>query len=131
MSTLKFFEYNGFVGATTDIENGVFLNDLKSSGQMGCVVHTNFVVMSEAAKKLIMNANREGGSFSNLMLTRHADNSGASVGVLGFYNHFISNSNRTISIGRDCDKSILDSIKVEDVEAPDDFKEFIDSEFPS
>lgn len=134
MTTLKIFVYKGVVGATTDVENGTFLNDLSTPGNMGAVVLTQHVVMTQEAKDLILQARREGGSFAPLMLTRHSKdavtNPGeASVGVLGLGHHLISDypESKHVLIGRDCSLEILDEITVEEFDAPQGFKDFVDS----
>ena len=119
----RIFSYKGNLGATTDIENGVFINDVMGEGQLGCVVSTDQIEITEGAKEMIRNAKREGGSFATIMLTDHNDG-GSSIGLMGFNKHHFGTS---IEIGRDCELSVLDKCEVVGDEIiPDDYKEFID-----
>lgn len=120
----KIFEYKGNLAANTDLENGKFINNPKEGGQLGCVVHTNEIEITKAAKDLIKKARRESGSFAPLMLTKHADDSGSSIGLFGFWKH---NFGKDFTIGRDCDLSILEDCTEIEMEAPEDYKTFIDS----
>ncbi len=124
MKTAQIFAYKGNLGATTDIENGKFINDIQSPGQLGCVIHTSEIQITKEAKAIIKNARREGGSFAGLMLTKHSDNSGSSIGLMVFGKHHYGTD---VTIGRDCEKSVLDDCEEIDMEAPEDYKQFIDS----
>lgn len=120
----QIFEYKGFIGATTDLENGEFINDPTEDGQLGCVVASENVDISPTAKKVIKESyQREGGSFAEFMLTSYSDDSGSSVGFLGFHRHHLG---RSVCIGRDCDLDVLDNLNEVEIEVPDDYKEFID-----
>ena len=121
--TAKIFAYKGNLGATTD-PSGVYINDLNSPGQLGLVIDSKLVGITKDAKELLKNAKREGGSFAPIMLTEHADGSGSSLGLMGFWKH---NFGTDISIGRTCDKSVIDDFTVIDEEAPEDYKYFIDN----
>lgn len=121
----QIFAYKGWLGATTDLENGKFINNPKEQGQLGCVVHTSEIEISKEAKDIIREAKREGGSFAGLMLTKHADGSGASIGLMGFWKH---NYGTEPMIGRVCDLSILDDMPETDVPVPEDYKEFVDKQ---
>lgn len=35
MATAQFFLYGGYIGATTDIEHGTFINDIHGPNQLG------------------------------------------------------------------------------------------------
>lgn len=127
----QIFAYKGHLGATTDQENGIFINDPKSPGQLGVVVPTSEVQISGDAKQLIKNAKREGGSFAPLMLTKHAgEGTGmfgpSSIGLMGFWKHYLG-SGPEIKIGIDCDVKVLEDCEEIQIEAPEDFKAFIDS----
>lgn len=124
MKTALIFAYKGNVGATTDIENGKFINDVNGSGQLGCVIHTSEVSITKEAKEIIKSARREGGSFAELMLTKHADGSGSSIGLFGFGKHHFGTD---FTIGRTCDISVLDDCEEAKIEIPEDYKKFIDS----
>ncbi len=120
----KIFAYKGNLGATTDLDKGKFLNDPKAGGQLGCVIHVDEVIISKEAKDIIRGARRTGGSFAGLMLTKHSDGSGASIGLGGFGKHHFGTD---VEIGRTCDKTILDKMPDSEVEAPQDYKDFIDN----
>lgn len=128
MKTLKIFEYKGVVAASSDIENGKFLNDIESPSNMGVVVHTDNVVITPTALDILKNNyDRAGGSFSHIMVTRHADESGGSVGLLGLHTHMITSPGESVvEYSRDCDLSILDDIEVEDFTLPEEFVQFVD-----
>jgi len=121
--TLQIFAYKGNLGATSDIKKGKFINDPKAGGQLGIVVHTKEVQITKEAKELIKKAKREGGSFAGLMLTKHSDGSGSSIGMMGFGKHHYG---KDVSIGRTCDMSAIDDCEVVEMEAPEDYKKFID-----
>lgn len=121
--TASIFAYKEHLGATTDLKNGKFLNDPTSSGQLGCVISSKEVQITPEAKKLLKQSRREGGSFAEVMLTKHSDGSGSSIGIIGFGKHYLGSK---VSIGRDCDISVLDDAEEVEFPVPDDFKNFID-----
>ena len=121
----KIFAYKGVIGAETDIVNGKFINDPKSRGQLGCVISTKEIDITKEAKKLIKSAPREGGSFAPIMLTKHSDGSGSSIGLFGFYKHIFSGED--LCIGRTCETSVLDDCNETEIEIPDEFKEVVDT----
>jgi len=130
MSTAKIFAYKGNVGVEIDHENGKFLNDPNAGGQLGCVIRTDEVEISQEAKDLIKACKQGGGSFSELMLTEHDasihDESGrSSIGVLGFGKVHLGTD---FEIGRTCTKSVLDHCTLVPNEVPEDYKAFIDGE---
>jgi hypothetical protein len=101
-----------------------------SQGQLGCVISTSEIQITKEAKEIISNAKREGGSFAELMLTKHegigADEHGkSSIGIFGFGKVLLG---KDFKIGRDCDKSVLDDCEEVEIEVPQDFKDFIDKE---
>ena len=123
--TAFIFAYKGNVAVEIDMDNGKFINDLTQPGQLGCVIDSKEVEITQEAKDIIFKAKREGGSFSELMLTEHADGSGSSIGVLGFGKCFLG---KDFKIGRDCEKGVLEHLEVVDKEAPQDFQDFINSQ---
>ena len=127
MTTATIFAYKGNVGVEIDHENGKFLNDPNAGGQMGCVISTSEVAISKEAKDIIMACKQGGGSFSELMLTEHADadpSAGkSSIGVMGFGKIHLGTD---FEIGRTCTKSVLnDCTEVPNV-VPQDYMDFID-----
>lgn len=122
--TAQIFTYKGNLGISIDMEDGKFLNDVYHPGQLGCVIPTEEVEISPDAKQYIKNLPREGGSFAPLMLTKHTDGT-SSIGILGFGK---VNLGKEGTISRDCDLSVLDDCKETEIEAPDDYKGFIDNE---
>lgn len=125
----KIFAYKGHVGAVTDLENGKFMNNIESSGEMGCVISTTEVQITNDAKEIIKTAKREGGSFAEMMLTKHTnveEFGKSSIGLLGFGYHLLG---KEFKIGRDCDLSVLDDCEVvgNDI-IPEEFKKFLDTE---
>lgn len=121
----KIFTYKGNLAAETDLINGKFINNPLSPGELGCVIDTAEVEITKEAKELIRKASREGGSFSEIMLTKHANNidSKSSIGLMGGNKHHFGTS---FSIGRDCDLSVLEDCTEVEMEAPQDYKKFID-----
>lgn len=119
----QIFAYKGNLGATTDPENGKFLNKPLEEGQLGCVISTKEVMITAEAKELLKKARREGGSFAEIMLIKHNDGSGSSVGLLGFRKHHFG---QDFCISRDCDLSVLDDIEIVETEAPEGYRQFID-----
>jgi len=123
----KIFAYKGVIGAETDIDNGDFLNNPKAGGQLGCVIHTKEVDITKEAKRLIKSARREGGSFAPIMLTKHSDGSGSSIGLMGFYKHLFYDED--LCIGRTCDTSVLEDCNETEIEIPVEFMSIVDKNF--
>jgi len=121
----QIFAYRGVIGALTDLNEGKFINDPKSEGQLGCVIHTSEIDITKEAKELIKNAPREGGSFAPIMLTKHADGSGSSIGLMGFWKHAFAGED--LCIGRDCKTEVLEDCTEVEMEVPVDFKQFVDA----
>lgn len=115
----KIFAYKGILGAETDLENGVFLNNPKASGQLGCVIPIEEIEITQEAIDLLKKAPREKGSFAPITLME------TSIGLLGFQKHLFKGED--LCIGRDCKLSTLDKLTVVDY-IPDDFKQYIDEE---
>lgn len=113
----KIFAYKGIVGAETDLENGVFANNPKAEGQIGCVIPIEEIEITEYAKELIKEAPRESGSFAPIMLM---DNH---IYLTGFNKHLFQGEKLCIS--RDCKLSTLDKLTIVDY-IPEDFKQFVD-----
>jgi hypothetical protein len=120
----KIFAYKGVIGAETDLDNGTFINNPKSSGQLGCVIDTKEVDITQDAVNLIKKAPREGGSFAPIMLTKHSDG-GSSIGLMGFWKHLFGGDD--LCIGRTCDVNVLDDCNIVDIEIPIEFKNIVDS----
>ena len=124
--TLQIFTYKGQVGALSDIENGTFLNDVKGSSQLGVVVASANVGISQEAKDLIKEKHRrEGGSFAPLMITP-SEKSNGSIGILGFGRHLLTDMDGIIAISRDCDLSVLENCQLIENNPEDTFIEFVD-----
>lgn len=127
MTTAKIFAYKGNIGINIDPE-GKFLNDPFSEGQLGAVIRTDEVEISEEAKVIIRHARREGGSFAEFMLTEHdpsihAEHGKSSIGVMGVgYVHLGTD----FKIGRTCETSALDDCIVVPNDPPQDYIDFID-----
>jgi hypothetical protein len=107
------------IGANTDLDNGQFLNDPHGVGQMGCVVSTDQIEITQGAKDLLSNAQREGGSFAPIMIMK------GSIGLMGFGCHAFDTTEPVLS--RDCDLSVLDTLETTDLEVPQDFIDYVDS----
>lgn len=124
--SLLIYAHNNSVGATSDLENGTFINDFKADGQMGLVVAVeNISITSKALELMKNNHTRAGGSFSCIMVTR-CDDGSSNIGVMGFGLHGISIDEPT-EFSRDCDLTVLDEIEVDDdMTIPADFIAFID-----
>lgn len=123
----QIFSYKNIIGATTDIESGVFLNNPKEGGQLGCVISTKEVDITKEAKELIRGAKKEGGSFAPIMLTKHADGSGSSIGLMGFYKHMFAGED--LCIGRTCDLEVLNDCNEIEIELPEDFIKIINENY--
>ena len=122
--TAKIFEYKGNIGVEIDMKDGKFINDPFQQNQLGCVIDSKEVEISPSAVEFIKKARREGGSFAEFMLTKHADGSGSSIAIMGAYK---VNYGERIMIGRDCSLSVLEDCNIIESEAPDDYKEYIDN----
>jgi hypothetical protein len=127
--TVEIFAHKGYVGADINM-NGKFINDPKAPTQLGCVIDTAHVKISPEAVRIIKTAKREGGSFAELMLSKHSplanpDFGKSSIGIVGGGKVMIGKE-KQIMIGRDCDLSVLHDCSIEEFEAPDDFKCFVE-----
>ena len=126
----KIFAYKGVIGAETDLDNGIFLNDPKSEGQLGVVVPVEEIDITPDAVFLLKSAPKEGGSFAPIMLTLHSNaadtESKASIGLFGFWKHLFRGSD--LCIGRTCNTSVLELCNITDIEIPKEFIEVVDSE---
>ena len=123
----KIFAYKGAIGAETDLDNGIFENNPKAPGQIGVVISTKEIDITQEAIDTIKESPREGGSFSGIMLMKHGDT--ASIGLAGGWKHLFIDEG--LAIGRDCDKEVLDVCTIIDIEVPEDFKEVINKHLES
>lgn len=119
----KVFAYKGVLGAIVS-PGGKFLNDPRAEGQLGCVIDSRDVEITPEAKRLLRQAPRQGGSFASIMLTRHADGSGSSLGLLGF--GYVMYHGEDLAIGRDCDLSVLDDMVEIEIDLPKGFRIVVD-----
>jgi len=127
--TVEIFAHKGYVGADINMK-GKFINDPKGKTQLGCVIDTAYVKISPEAVRIIKTAKREGGSFAELMLSKHSSEADpkfgkSSIGICGFGKVMIGKE-KQIMIGRDCDFSVLHDCSIEEFEAPQDFKDYVD-----
>jgi hypothetical protein len=123
---VRIFDYKDNVAINMDV-NAKYINDPTSPGQLGTVISTNDISISKGAKEIIAKAKKGGGSFSELMLTKHSvpDESGkSSIGVMGFGKVHLG---KNFEIGRTCDVCVLDDCLEEELDVPEDYKEYIDS----
>jgi hypothetical protein len=131
MATVQMFYYNNFIGAVSDIDNGNFINDPTSEGQLGCVLRLDEIEVTSEVVEHLKNAKREGGSFASIMLTKLHPSvvemyGEYSIGIMGFYKHAFNLNDNIIS--RDCDLTGLDHITInDDIEIPPDFMEYVDN----
>lgn len=124
MKTAFIFAYKGHLGAEVDVD-GKFLNSPTSPGQLGAVIDTKEVEITQEARDLIKSLGREGGSFAGLMLTKMADGSGSNIGILGL-GKVNMGCPPDLKIGRTCDKEVVDDCELVDREVPEDYRKFID-----
>lgn len=123
--TLQIFSHGSVLGAKSDIDNGTFINDIHADGQMGVVIALNEISITADAKDLLMQCDRDGGSFAPIMITRHegegVDAHGkGSIGMMGFGCHLFDTTEPLLS--RDCDVTLLDDVEVDnDIEIPQGF----------
>jgi hypothetical protein len=124
--TLNIFVYKGYLGATTDIENGKFLNDVEGKSQLGCVVDIAESQISQEALDFIKtNVVKGGGSFAELMLTEVTDGS-MNIGVMGFGRHLLATPDSPPEIGRLCELKVLYHVSIVEDNVPEDFKHYVD-----
>lgn len=117
MKTLKIFEHKGVIGAQSNIETGTFLNDPTGAGQLGVVVAVEHAQITQGAKQILLDCPRDGGSFAPIMLTTARDGSGYSVALMGARKHMMPDP----TIGRTCDREVLNRIEVVDFEIDPEF----------
>lgn len=126
--TATIFAHKGNVGMIIS-RKGKFINDPFVEGQLGAVIGTNEIEISKEAKALINKAKRDGGSFSELMLTKHEgvaieSHGKSSIGVMGMgFVHL----GEDFSIGRTCSLSVLEDCTEIENNPPEDYKNFIDN----
>lgn len=126
MKTLTIFAYKNTVGAIIN-KDGEFLNDINDKNQLGCVIEVKHASITQAAKDYIKNNHvREGGSFSGFMLTKHANDESASIGIVGKPGAKIISSDGIVEIGRTCSLEVLDMIELDDaIETSNDYVQFV------
>lgn len=126
--TATIFAYKNNLGMIVNVE-GKFINDPFAPGQLGAVISTDEVEISKEAKALIQKAKREGGSFAELMLTKHEgaavqSHGKSSIGVMGMgYVHLGTD----FSIGNTCNLATLEDCAEIENHPPEDYKSFVDS----
>lgn len=125
MKNVQIFEHKGHVGISIN-PDAKYINDPK--GQLGVLVDTKDVAITKEAKEIISKAPKGDGSFSELMLTKHSgdepSSANSSIGILGFNKVHLE---KGFEIGRECDVSVLEDCSEEELETPEDFKEYINS----
>ena len=122
----KIFSYKDVIGIEVSEETPL-LNDIRQPSQIGMIIDTQNIQITKEAKELLSNESnyeRERGSFAPLMLTKHADGSGSSLGFLNFYKFAAA---KPYPLGRDCEIGVIDDIEVAEFEIPDDFIVFVES----
>lgn len=119
----QIFEYEGHVGAIMP-ENGKYLDDIRDPNQLGVVIDTKEVLITQKAKDILLNAKKDARSFAGLMFTRHGDGT-SSIGITHKGKVYLG-TQETIVIGMHCDQSVLHDCEINEFEAPEDFMRFID-----
>lgn len=105
-------------------QHETYINNPNAPGQMGTVIDTKDISITKSAKEVISKAKRGGGSFAELMLTKHAEGGESSIAVMGFGKVYLGS---IFEIGRECDISVLEDCHEEEIETPADFLQFVDS----
>lgn len=106
-----------------------FINDPFAPGQLGCVISTKDIKVTQEAKDFIRsNFKRASGSFASTMFTKHnvvtPEHGKSSIAFLkGPGERYLG---KQIEIGRDCELSVLDDCELVDEPVPGDFMYFVD-----
>lgn len=122
----QIFAYNGVVGVDIN-ENTKFLNNPTSGSELGMVIHTKDLQITQEAKDILSNEQnfvRQGGSFASFMATMHANGDGGSLAFMGFYKPALSFPH---DLGRDCDLAAINEIEVVEVPVDEGFKNYVDT----
>lgn len=114
----KIFAYKNAIGATTDLDRGIFLNKPKAKGQIGCVVSLDEVEITAEAQTLLQTVPLERGSFGMLMINK------SSIALTGFWVHLYIGEN--LCLGRDADLSGILALTPTEIELPVEFIEAVD-----
>lgn len=112
----RVFAYKGYVGAETDLENGVFLNDPMKTGQCGCIVSVDELEITQEAIDLIRTARTGCDDIADIMLGKDH------IRLLGFWYHHVS-----LELTSSCDRTLLDRLIPAEVAIDPGFIEYIDS----
>jgi hypothetical protein len=112
----RVFAYKGYVGAETDLENGVFLNDPMKTGQCGCIVSVDELEITQEAIDLIRTARTGCDDIADIMLGKDH------ICLLGFGHHLIS-----LELTPSCDRTLLDRLAPVELTIDPEFIEYIDS----
>ena len=130
MNKTFIFSHKGHLAAIVPTDCP-FINDPFAKGQLGCVISTGNVKITQEAKDLINSHHRrEGGSFASFMLTKHDPSiqttfGKSSIGIMSIGNVYLGEE---IEIGRDCDLSVLDDCELTTDAAPADFIEAVENQ---
>ena len=129
----KIFTYKNHLGIDMgekpeDVEG--LINDPTADGELGTVLRTDAIEITKDAKEMIRAAKREAGSFAPIMLTKHAEEAvekhgKSSFSVMGYGK--VAISREQVLIGSSCDVSVLDDMIEVEEEAPEEFRQFVDS----
>jgi hypothetical protein len=114
----RIFSYKNAIGATTDLDNGIFLNNPKAEGQIGCVVSLDEVEITAEAQSLLQTVPLESGSFGMLMINK------SSIALTGFWVHLYIGED--LCLGRDADLSGILALTPTEIELPVEFIEAVD-----
>lgn len=122
MTTANIFFYKNHVGVDINM-NRKFLNDLTDNNQLGCVISTKEINISQEAVDFIKKLKRDTGSFAEIMMTRKQDDhQNASISFLGFGKILVTTET---SISRTCDLTVLDECNIVENQPDERFKEII------
>jgi len=113
----KIFGYKGIVGAQTDLENGVFINQPLAHGQCGCIVSVDELEIDQEAIDLLKQAQVGCDDVTEIMLGKDY------ICLLGFWLHVIPSPPVITS---SCDKTLLDRLVPAKFDINPEFIEYVE-----
>ena len=122
----KIFSHGNTLGIESSLDKCKFMNDPTDNNQVGMICSIDEVEITQEAIDVIRKAEREAGSFAEIMLSTFGDSTTGSISILGKGFTMIHKP----MISRNCDISILDQFKPVKIDLPEDFIVAVKENFP-
>ena len=129
--TVRFFIYRDCIAATSDIENGTFLNEVKfrKNKECGIIVALKNVLMPKEVKDAILARYECDNSVAKISIycNQESEEKIKSLFLLGFGNHLIATDGFNVIIDENTDLKLLDEVPECDNVVPPEFMTYINS----